>query len=85
MGGSGFNKALETAYAAVTVGLLFTEKAYSRSVRGHLLCVTALQFILMEEFWNKLTTSEKEELQGFYDSDDPNQHENEALSVKLKN
>ena len=61
MGGSGFNKALETVYAAVTVGHLFTEKAYSRSVRGHLLCATALQSILMEEFWNELNALEKEE------------------------
>ncbi|XP_066929545.1 uncharacterized protein [Clytia hemisphaerica] len=84
MGGSGLDKALETVYAPVTVGHMFTGKAYSRSVRGHLLCATALQSILMEEFWNKLTTSGKEELQGFYDSDDPSQHESKDLSVKLK-
>ena len=85
MGGSGLDKALETVYAPVTVGHMFTGKAYSCSVRGHLLSATALQSILMEEFWNKLTTSEKEELQGFYDSDDPSQHERKDLSVKLKN
>ncbi|XP_066918857.1 uncharacterized protein [Clytia hemisphaerica] len=84
MGGSGLDKALETVYAPVTVGHMFTGKAYSCSVRGHLLCATALQSFLMDEFWNKLTTSEKEELQGFYDSDDPSQLESKDLSVKLK-
>ena len=84
MGGSGLNKALETVYAPVAVGHMFTGKAFSRSVRGHLLCATAVQSLLMEEFWSKLTALEKEELQGYYDSDDPNQHEGEELSVKLK-
>ena len=71
MGGSGLDKALETVYVPVTIGHMFTGKAYSRSVRGHLLCATAVQTLLMEEFWNELTISEKEELQCYYDSDDP--------------
>ena len=85
MGGYGLDKALETVYVPVTIGHMFTGKAYSRSVRGHLLCATAVQTLLMEEFWNELTISEKEELQCYYDSDDPNEHEGEELSVRLKN
>ena len=84
MEGSGLNKALEAVYAPVTVGHMFTGKAYSRSVRGHLLCATAVQSLLMEGFWNQLTSSEKEELQSYYDSEDPNKHEGEELSVRLK-
>ena len=67
-------------YQIVIVFFLKNEGSQQRTIY-----LTALQSILMGEFRNKLTASEKEELQGFYDSDDPNQHENEALSVKLKN
>ena len=64
---------------------MFTGKPYSRSVRGHLLCATAIQSLLMEKFWNELSISEKEELQCYYDSNDPNEHEGEDLSARLKN
>ena len=35
MEGSGLRKALETVYAPVTVGHMFTGKAYSCAIRGH--------------------------------------------------
>lgn len=84
MEGSGLRKALECVYAPVTVGHMFTGKAYSRSVRGHLLCATAVQSLLLEEFWEDLSPDEKGDLQRYYEADDPSKFEGEELAVKLK-
>jgi len=49
MDGSGLKQALETVYAPATVGHMLTGKAFSRSVRGHVLCASAVQLILIEK------------------------------------
>ena len=50
MEGNGFRTALEIVYTPVTVNHMFNEKAYDRAVRGHLLCTSDVQLILLKEF-----------------------------------
>ena len=54
MEGSGLRSALETIYSPVTVGHMFTGMAYSRAVRGHILCASAVESLVLEEFWSTL-------------------------------
>ena len=63
MGGSGLRSALETVYAPVTVGHMFTGKAYPRAIRGHLLCASAIMSLILEEFWNGLSHEEQKILE----------------------
>ena len=58
MGGSGLRSPLETVYAPVTVGHMFTGKAYSRAIRGHLLCASAVSSLLLEEVYKTLSPEE---------------------------
>lgn len=41
-------------YVLVTLGYMFTGKAYSCAVRGLLLCTAAILFLMLEEFWSEL-------------------------------
>ena len=50
MEGNGFRTALEIVYTPVTANHMFNEKAYDRVVRGHLLCTSDVQLILLKEF-----------------------------------
>ena len=84
MEGSSLKNALETVYAPVTVGHMFTGKAYSYALRGHLLCRAAIQSLLIEEFWVNLSPGDKEELERYYESEDPDKFEGEELAQKLK-
>ena len=84
MDGSGLKQALETVYAPATVGHMFTGKAFSRSVRGHVLCASAVQLILIEELWSNLSPGDKEKLETYYNSNDPCIFEGEELAVRLK-
>ena len=83
MEGSGLRSALETIYSPVTVGHMFTGMAYSRAVRGHILCVSAVQSLILEEFWSTLGAVDRLELQKCYESDDPSTSANEELAIKL--
>ena len=83
MEGSGLRSALETIYSPVTVGHMFTGKAYSRAVRGHTLCASAVQSLILEEFWSTLGAVDRLELQKCYESDDPSTSANEELAIKL--
>eukprot|EP00794_Sanderia_malayensis_P002756 gene2756-3186_t len=83
MEGSGLRSALEPVYAPVTVGHVFTGKAYSRAVGGHLLCASAVQSLVLEEFLGILGLEDRLELQMFYESDDPSKFECEELARKL--
>ena len=83
MEASGLRSALETVYSPVIVGQMFTGKAYSRAVRGHILCASAVQSLILEEFWSTLGAVDRLELQKYYESDDPSTFANEELAIKL--
>ena len=83
MEGSGLRSALETIYSPVTVGHMFTGKAYSRAVRGNILCASAVQSLILEKFWSTLGAVDRLELQKYYESDDPSTFANEELAIKL--
>ena len=51
MEGSGLRAALENLYAPVTVGLMFSGKAFTREIRGQILCASVVLSLLLEEFW----------------------------------
>ena len=51
MDGSGLRDTLETVYAPLTVGHMFTGKAYARALRGHLLASSAMISLFLESFW----------------------------------
>ena len=72
MEGSGLRTALETVYAPVTVEHMFTDKGYSRVIRGHLLSASAVLSLIHQEFWNSL-----------YHSEALSNHENHKISTKL--
>ena len=59
MEGSGLRRALETVYVPLTVGHMMTGKAYARAVRGHMMSASAVLSLLLEEFWDSLTTDER--------------------------
>lgn len=84
MDGSGLKQALETVYATVTVGHIFTGKACFRSVQQHIQCASAVQSTLIEEFWNNLSPGDKEKLETYYNSNDPCIFEGEELAIRLK-
>ena len=83
MEGSGLRSALETIYSPVTVGHMFTGMAYSRAVRGHILCASAVQSLILEEFWSTLGAVDQLALQKYYESDDPSTFVNEDFAIKL--
>ena len=83
MEGSGLRSALKTVYSPVTVDHMFTGKAYSRAVSGHILCVSAVQSLILEEFWSTLGAADRLELQKYYESDDPSTFTNEEFAIKL--
>ena len=51
MEGSGLRAALENLYAPVTVGLMFSGKAFTREIRGQILFASVVLSLLLEEFW----------------------------------
>ena len=83
MEGSGLRSALKTVYSPVTVDHRFTGKAYSRVVRGHILCASAIQSLILEEFWSTLGAVDQLALQKYYESDDPSTFVNEDFAIKL--
>ena len=83
MEGSGLGTALETVYAPVTVSHMFNWKAYARAGRSHLLCASAVQLILVKEFWDSLNSDQQNELKNICESEDPLRFENGGISVEL--
>ena len=51
MEGSGLWTAPECVYVHLTVGHMFSRKAYACAVRGHVLCASAVLSLLLEDFW----------------------------------
>ena len=58
MEGSGLRDALETVYALITVGHMFSGKAYARAIRGHILASSALLSLILKTFFQTLSQSE---------------------------
>ena len=63
MGRSGLGAALKTVYTPVTVSHMFSGKSYARAVRGHILCASAVQLILLKKFWDSLNSDQQNELE----------------------
>ena len=53
-----------------------TRKAYTRAVRGHMMSASAVLSLLLEEFWDSLTTDEQAQL-------NPEEYKNDAIVVHL--
>ena len=83
MEGSGLRRALETVYVPLTVGHIMTGKAYTRAVRGHMMSASAVLSLLLEEFWDSLTTDEQAQLVKIYDSPNPEEYKNDPIAVHL--
>ena len=71
MEGSGSRSAFETVYAPVTVGHMFTGKAYFRAIRGQQLCAASVMSIVLEDNWNDLNLDEQKSLEESYESECP--------------
>ena len=83
MEGSGLQPALETVYASLTVNHMFTGKAFSHAMRGHMLANAAVLTLIFEDFWLTTTADEKTQLEEIYESPNPSLHENDEVSLKL--
>ena len=83
MEGSGLRRALETVYVPLTVGHMMTGKAYTRAVRGHMMSASAVLSLLLEEFWDSLTTDEQAQLVKIYDLPNPEEYKNDPIVVHL--
>ena len=62
---------------------MFSGKAYARAIRGHLLCASAVQLILLKEFWDSLNSDQKNELKNIYESEDRSRFANGDISIEL--
>ena len=80
MEGSGLGTALETVYTFFTVSQTFSGKVYAWAVGGHLLCASAVQLILLKEFWDSLNSDQQNELKNIYESEDPSRFANDDIS-----
>ena len=83
MEGSGLRRALETVYVPLTVGHMMTGKAYTRAVRGHRMSASAVLLLLLEEFWDSLTTNEQAQLVKINDPPNPEEYKNDPIAVHL--
>ena len=77
------SRALETVYVPLTVGYMMTGKVYTRAVRGHMMSASAVLSLLLEEFWDSLTTDEQAQLVKIYDSPNPEEYKNDPIAVHL--
>ena len=83
MGVCGLRRALETVHVPLTVGHMITGKAYTRAVRGHMMSASAVLSLLLEEFWDSLTTDEQAQLVKIYDSPNPEEYKNDPIAVHV--
>ena len=83
MEGIGLRRTLETVYILLTVVHMMTEKAYTRVVRGHVMSAPALLSLLLNEFWDSLTTDEEAHFVKIYDSPNPEEYKNDSIVVHL--
>ena len=83
MEGSGPQTALECVYVQLTVGHMFSRKAYSRTVREHMLCASAVLSLLLEYFLTFLTKSQNAKLIEIYEWNNPDDYINDEVAIKL--
>ena len=83
MEGSGLRRALKTVYVPLTISHMMTGKAYTQAVRGHMMSASAVLPLLLEEFWDSLTTDEQAQLVKIYDSPNPEEYKNDPIAVHL--
>ena len=83
MEGSGLKTALETVYASASVNHMFSGKAISRSLRGHMFAASSILSILLEEVWVELSDEEKTEIKLMYSSNMHNKNGDTDLEKKL--
>ena len=65
---SGLCAALENVYATVTVGHMFSGKAFARAICGHMLCASAALSLPLEEFWDSISSDQKSQLGKIFDT-----------------
>lgn len=70
-------------YAPLTVGYMFTGKAYACTIRGHMLSASAILSLLLEEFWLNISPEEQTQLIEIYESLNPTLQQNDDVSSKL--
>ena len=46
----------KNVYAPVTIGHMFSGKAFARAIRGHMLCASAVLPLLLGEFWDSISS-----------------------------
>ena len=85
MEGSGLSRALKTVYVPLTVGHMMTGKAYTRAVRGHMMSTSAVLSLLLEGFWDSLTTDEQAQSVKIYDLPNPEDYKNDTPSPMVYN
>ena len=83
MEGSGLEAALETVYAPLTVGHMFTGKAYARAIRGHMLSVSAVLSLLLEDCWVNINPEEQTQLIQICESPNPDLRQNDGVALEL--
>ena len=71
MEGSGLCAGLGNVYAPVTVGHMFSGRVFARAIRGHMLCASAVLSLLLEEFWDSISSEEKSQLTKTFDTFNP--------------
>ena len=55
MEGCGLLAALGNVYAPITVGHMFSGKGFTRAIRGHMLCASAILPLLFGKFWDDIS------------------------------
>ena len=85
MEGSGLREALEVVYAQNTVAHIFTGKAYSRALRGHLIVLSSLISLIMDPYINDMPREDFSRIIDLSSSDDINLIENDPVMNKLLN
>ena len=83
MESSGLRTALGYVYAQLTVGHMFSGKAYACAVRGNMLCSSAVLSLLLEHFLASLTESQHAKLIEIYKLNNPDDHINDDVAIKL--
>ena len=58
-------------YAPVTVGHMFSGKAFARAIRGRMLCPSAVSSLLLEKFWDSISSKKKIQLAKIFDMFNP--------------
>ena len=61
----------KNVYVPVTIGHIFSGKAFARAIRGHMLCASAVLPLLLGEFWDSISSEWKSQLAKICDTFNP--------------